>query len=154
MRRCWLILSYYAADDGHLNMALLRQARQAGCKTALATMSRCYHTQRVLDVLSLMDAFDFVATRDDVEHGKPDPEIYHLVARELDIPSGECLAIEDSPSGVKAALAAAMWCIAVTTPFSRQGIVEMKLLDERWIVDDPGTLTTVVTQMVEERKQD
>jgi len=100
----------------------------------------------------LADAFDFVATRDDVERGKPDPEIYQLVARELDVPPAECLVIEDSPSGVKAALAAGMWCVAVTTPFTRQRIHAKGLLDERWIVDDPDTLPDVVQQMVVEQE--
>lgn len=135
------------------NVTLLRMARQTGCQTALATMSRCKQVQRVLEALDLVDAFDFVATRDDVEHGKPDPEIYQLVVRELDTSPPDCLVIEDSPSGVKAALAAGMWCIAVTTPFTRQAIHAEWLLDERWIVDDPGTLTTVVQQMVVEQEQ-
>jgi len=136
------------------NVALLQQARRSGCRTALATMSRCAQARRVLEVLDLADAFDFVATRDDVEHGKPNPEIYQLVARELDVPPVECLVIEDSPSGVEAALAAGMWCIAVTTPFTCQRIHAERLLDEQWIVDNPATLTDIVQRMVAERKQD
>ncbi|MEE9616237.1 MAG: HAD family phosphatase [Anaerolineae bacterium] len=135
------------------NVTLLHQARQAGCKVGLATMSRCEQARRVLEALDLADAFDFVATRDDVEHGKPDPEIYQLVVRELDTSPPDCLVIEDSPSGVKAALAAGMWCIAVSTPFTRQRLHTKGLLDERWIVDDPDTLTTVVQQMVTEQEQ-
>jgi beta-phosphoglucomutase len=142
------------ANQWRHNVALLNEARRTGCKTALATMSRCEQARRVLEVLDLADAFDFVTTRDDVEHGKPDPEIYQLVARELNVPPAECLVIEDSPSGVKAVLAAGMWCIAVTTPFTRQRIHAERLLDERWVVDDPATLTAVVQQMVAERKQD
>jgi len=126
---------------------LLHQARRVGCKVGLATMSYCPQVRRVLKVLNLTEAFDVVASRDDVEHGKPDPEIYQLVARELSVPPAKCLVIEDSPSGVKAALAAGMWCIAVTTPFTRKRIHAERLLDEHWIVDDPDRLTTVVQQM-------
>jgi beta-phosphoglucomutase len=136
------------------NVALLDEAQRSGCKTALATMSRCAQARRILDVLGLSEAFDFVASRDDVEHGKPDPEIYQLVARELNVPPAQCLVIEDSPSGVKAALAAGMWCIAVTTPFTRRRIHDERLLDKRWIVDDPATLKAVVQRMVADRKQD
>jgi beta-phosphoglucomutase-like phosphatase (HAD superfamily) len=57
--------------------------------------------------------------------------------------------IEDSPSGVKAALAAGMWCIAVTTPFTRNALHAEGLLDERWIVDDPDDLLAVVKEMME-----
>jgi hypothetical protein len=47
-----------------------------------------------------------------------------------------------------------MWCIVVTTPFTRQAIHAGRLLDGRWIVDDPTTLTDVVQRMVAEREQD
>ena len=38
----------------------------------------------MLQILALVDAFDFVASRDDVERSKPGPEIYLLVAAELE----------------------------------------------------------------------
>ena len=104
------------------NMTLLEEARRAQCKVGLATMSHCPQVQRILQVLNLSEFFNFIASRDDVEMGKPDPEIYRLVSKELDVPPEECLVIEDSPAGVRAALAAGMWCIAVTTPFTRQSM--------------------------------
>jgi HAD superfamily hydrolase (TIGR01509 family) len=133
------------------NLALLEEARKAQCQTGLATMSSCRQAQRVLEILKLQDNFDFVATRDDVNQGKPDPEIYNLVAAELGTPADQCLVIEDSPAGVKAALAAGMWCIAVTTPFTRSAIHKQALLEERWVVDDPDRLLTVVQEMLDAR---
>ena len=97
------------------NVALLQTARQTGCKVGLATMSLCPQAQRVLDILDLREAFDFVATRDDVERGKPDPEIYRLVARELGVTAGECLVIEDSMSGFLGAENAGMTYVAITS---------------------------------------
>lgn len=129
-------------------VALLRAARLARCKVGLATMSYCPQVQRVLDVLNLHHQFDFVASRDDVEHGKPDPEIYRLVAGELGVAPSTCLVIEDSPSGVKAALAAGMHVIAVSTPFTGEALHRDHLLDARWIVDDPATLPTVVQALM------
>jgi HAD superfamily hydrolase (TIGR01509 family) len=130
------------------NLKLLEIARDAGCKVALATMSDRERAQQVLEALELTDALDFIATRDDVKRGKPDPEIYELVSQELGIPPEQSLVIEDSPSGVEAALAAGMWCVAVTTPFTRQGIHNQGLLDDRWIVDAPEALPDVVQQMM------
>ncbi|MGD9092940.1 MAG: HAD-IA family hydrolase [Anaerolineales bacterium] len=130
------------------NRLLLKQARQANCQLGLATMSHCQQVQRVLAVLDLVNVFDFIATRDDVEHGKPHPEIYELVSSALAIPPGECLVIEDSPAGVQAALSAGMSCIAVTTPFTRGRIHASELLDERWIVDDPEALPAVVEMVM------
>src|SRR5918994_1337385 len=88
------------------NIALLRSVRREGFPTALATQSHREQARRVLGILELEDEFDVVVTRDDVEHGKPDPEMHLLAARELDFEAGECLAIEDSPAGVSGALAA------------------------------------------------
>ena len=48
------------------NIELLREAQQASCKVGLATMSYCAQVRHVLEVLELTDAFDFVASRDDV----------------------------------------------------------------------------------------
>lgn len=132
------------------NMALLAEARQWGCRVCLATMSYCPQVNRILEALDLQTAFDFVASRDDVENGKPDPEIYRLVATELGVPVSECLVVEDSPTGVRAALAAGMKVVAVTTPFTKAAFQKNQLLDQRWVVDDPATLPKIVMDLMEE----
>lgn len=136
------------------NVDLLKEARRTGCKVGLATMSYRIQVRRILEFLGWSGLFDHVATRDDVAHGKPDPEIYLLVARELGVPPGECLVVEDSPAGVNAARAAGMWCIAVATPFTREALHAGRLLEEPWIVDDPAALPSVVRRMIGERKED
>jgi len=126
------------------NMQLLQTSRAHGCKTALATMSHRETVTRILDILDLHTAFDFIATRDDVQNGKPDPEIYDLVIENLGVPKTESLIIEDSPSGVRAALAAGIRVIAVSTPFTKDGLRNIDELDAEWIVDDPSELNTAV----------
>jgi beta-phosphoglucomutase-like phosphatase (HAD superfamily) len=97
--------------------------------------------------------FDFVASRDDVEQGKPDPEIYLLVAQELAIAPEACLVIEDSPSGVETALAAGMHCLAVTTPFTKEAIHTLNLLPASPIVDEPDQLTSAAAQIIEQHNE-
>lgn len=130
------------------NLDLLIWARQRKFKTGLATMSHCTQAHRILRILDILYEFEFVATRDDVNIGKPDPEIYLLVAHEFNLEPDRCLVIEDSPSGVQAALAAGMHCIAVTTDFTRKNIHASNLLEKRWIVDDPADLKTVAKQNI------
>ncbi|RME81694.1 MAG: HAD family phosphatase [Caldilineae bacterium] len=130
------------------SVALLHLARRRGCRTALATMSRCRQAGRILDLLGLRQEFDFVATRDDVEHAKPDPEIYLLLSRTLQIPPHECLVIEDSPAGVQAAIAADMHVIAVATPFTRERLHTSCLLPESHIVDDAVELLPAVEALI------
>ena len=133
------------------NLQLLKEARKKKCQIGLATMSTCRQAQRVLEILDLQAAFDFVATREDVNQGKPNPDIYNLVASELGASVEQCLVIEDSPAGVQAALAAGMSCIAVTTPFTKAAIHEQELLNERWVVDDPEQLLAVVQDLLATR---
>ena len=130
------------------NLALLAQARRENCRVGLATMSYCSQVKRVLEILELKEAFDFVASRDDVKRGKPDPEIYLLAARELGVNPGESLVIEDSPSGVQAALNAGMNVVAVSTPFTRQRLHEGGLLPEGHIVADPADLERIVDHVI------
>ena len=135
------------------NIALLHEFRRLGYPIALATMSYREQVQRVLGVLGLSDTFDFVATRDDVEQGKADPEIFLLAARVLGVPPADCLAIEDSPAGMEAALAAGMHVVAVSTPLTRQRLHESGLLPPQLIVDDPDLLPQVVAHALAQNRQ-
>lgn len=128
------------------NIELLHDLRDQGYRVALATMS---HRYQVLDVLGLSNAFEMVATRDDVERGKPDPEIDLLISDKLGIPPEEFLVIEDSPAGVGAALAADMAVVVVPTDLTRSKFRESEVLDSRWVVEDPETLKEVVQQRIE-----
>jgi len=130
------------------NIALLHEVRRLGYPTGLATQSRREPAQRVLGILGLLDEFDVVATRDDVEKPKPDPEIDLLVARELGVAPVECLIVEDSPAGVAAGLAAGMEVIAVTTKLTRQKFRDTDLLDRCRVVDDPRVLPNVVRRVI------
>ncbi len=129
------------------NIALLRKARRLSCAIGLASMSSEEEVRRILEILHLGKAFGFVAGREAVKNGKPDPEIYLLVAGKLGIPPEQCLVIEDSANGVKAALAAGMHCIAVSTPLTSRGLHQENVLDERWIVDNPARLRRVLREM-------
>jgi beta-phosphoglucomutase len=132
------------------NVGLLRWARQNGYPTGLGTQSHRPQTLRILEILNIKDDFDFIATREDVEKPKPDPEIYLLLANELQISPPESLVIEDSATGVQAALSAGMGCIAVTTEFTKDGVHEMNNFDERWIVDSPSDLLEVAKRFIGE----
>ena len=124
--------------------------RREGYPTALATMSHRHQVERVLSVLGLSEAFDVIATMEDVQRGKPDPEIDLFVSREMELPPEEFLVIEDSPAGVAAALAAGMAVVAVPTRITTRKLHASGLLEPRWLVEDPRTLPEVVRQRVEE----
>ena len=134
-------------------VALLRLARETGCRTALATMSHRNETDHVLRALDLERSLDLVLTREDVEKPKPDPEIYLLAARRLEVSPVECLVVEDSPNGVRAAVSAATNVIAFATPFTIKGLHESRVLDHEWILHDSDGLLDMVGRVIEEHER-
>lgn len=130
------------------NIELLNKVRAEGCKVGLATMSYCPQVNRSLRALELENVFDFIATREDVENPKPDPEIYLLVAKALDVPPRECMVVEDSPAGVRAGLAAGSLVLAVATPLTRRKLHESGLLDDHHIVDSPAELKEKLSHLL------
>ena len=94
-------------------LALLAEMKAAGLPTALVTMSYRKLAGMVAELLPA-GSFDALVCGDEVRNGKPDPEPYLLAAARLGVPPAECLAIEDSPSGVASAEAAG--CLVVAVP--------------------------------------
>lgn len=99
----------------HGAMRLLEEVRARRLPLGLATSSRRRWVDLKLRITGLDGMFDAVVTGDEVENGKPAPEIYLEVAQRLAVPPGKCLALEDSPSGVAASVAAGMYTVAVRT---------------------------------------
>ena len=130
------------------SVALFHVARERLRKVAVATMSTCAVADKVLSVVGIADDIDFLATADDIHHGKPDPEIDLLVAAELDTEPRRCVVVEDSAAGVKAALSAGMHCLAAVSEFTEKGVRDVGLLDERWIVTNPTQLTPVFLELL------
>ena len=65
--------------------------------------------------MGISDAFDAILTGDMVSAHKPDPEIYLKATQALGVDPAETLAIEDSPSGIRAARDAGLYTIAIRT---------------------------------------
>jgi beta-phosphoglucomutase len=77
----------------------------------LASSSK--NAPQVVRALGIAADFDTIVDGGMVTHAKPDPEIFLLTARRLDVPASDCLVFEDAAAGVEAALAAGMKCVGV-----------------------------------------
>jgi HAD superfamily hydrolase (TIGR01509 family) len=84
-----------------------------GVRLGLASNSPRFLVDDALTTARLADAFEAIVTSDDVEHAKPAPDIYLLACERLGVSPADALALEDSASGVAAAKAAGLTCIAV-----------------------------------------
>jgi beta-phosphoglucomutase-like phosphatase (HAD superfamily) len=89
-----------------------------GRRIAVATSSAATFARAALGRVGVGELIDALATGDEVERGKPDPEIYLLAAERLSLDPSICVAIEDTPAGIAAAKAAGMTCIAVAHALS------------------------------------
>ncbi|HEX2541620.1 MAG TPA: HAD family phosphatase [Caldimonas sp.] len=92
---------------------LLSAAEQAGLPKAVATSSARQKALRHLHAAGIDGRFDAIVTRDDVERGKPHPDLFLRAAAALGTAPERCLALEDSYNGVRAAHAAGMPVVMV-----------------------------------------
>jgi len=91
----------------------IREARLRGLPVGVASNSGTTYVDQVLRAIGLREAFDCVITADQVARAKPAPDIYHAAAASLKTEPERCLAIEDSPIGMKSALSAGMRCVVI-----------------------------------------
>ena len=82
-------------------------------RIALASSTRGESVRRQLTNAGLIDYFETLTTGDMVSHSKPDPEIYRLACNSIGLEPENCIAVEDSPNGIRSASAAGLNVIMV-----------------------------------------
>ncbi len=92
---------------------LMQFLADRGLVLGVASNSRSRYVIEVLEVVGLAEYFGCVRCREDVIHGKPAADVYLAAAACLEVNPKRCLALEDSPIGLHAALTAGMRCIVV-----------------------------------------
>jgi beta-phosphoglucomutase len=91
----------------------LLEALQIKTRIAVATMSSRKVIDRLLEAKRLKAYFDVVISADDVTYPKPNSEIFLMAAKKMGVSPTDCVVIEDSVFGLRAAKAANIKCIAV-----------------------------------------
>lgn len=94
-------------------LALLKQVEDAGLPKSVATSSSPTFANRALATIDLADRFEFVLTAEDVERGKPNPDIYLETARRHEVDAQNLLVLEDSLIGSRAGVAAGAITVAI-----------------------------------------
>lgn len=98
----------------------LTQAHQIGLKIGLASSSSRTWVIKHLDRLGLLDHFEVLRCREDVERTKPDPALFVSVMGALGLQPGEAIVLEDSFNGVLAAKRAGLYVVAIPNQLTRQ----------------------------------
>lgn len=104
----------------------LRALHARGIPAALASAADLVKVKMNLSAAGISESlFRAIVSGDDVTNKKPAPDVYLLAAKRCGVDPSGCIVIEDALSGIRAAKAAGMKCIAVMTSFD-----EKRLLDE------------------------
>lgn len=123
---------------------VLRGLRAEGLSTALVTSTIRSLTEIALDTLG-RDAFDVTVCGDEVDgRNKPDPEPYARACRLLRVDPADCIAFEDSPTGVASAVAAGCRVVGVPSEVALEpgpGVVVLESLEQL----DVTALETILT---------
>lgn len=103
----------------------LRQLKQAGLRCALASSADRIKVKANLQAANISeDLFRTIVSGDDVTNKKPAPDIYLLAAKLCGAEPQHCVVVEDALSGIAAAQAAGMRCIAVATSFPPERLLQ------------------------------
>jgi HAD superfamily hydrolase (TIGR01509 family) len=89
-------------------------------KMAISTGAQEEFLDIVVDQLEIRNKFDVLQASDEIEQGKPHPEIYLKTCKKLGLNPGECVVLEDSLNGVLAGKRAGCYVIAVPSDYTKQ----------------------------------
>lgn len=90
---------------------LIADLEDAGCELAVASSSQKRLIEAVTEGLGLRQRFSHLVSAEEVRRGKPHPDVFLRAAELCGRKPADCLVIEDSANGVRAALAAGMKCV-------------------------------------------
>jgi beta-phosphoglucomutase len=99
-------------DAHHLNRALVTNAPRL-------------NAEFMLEVLEIKEAFPTIVLADDCIAGKPDPAPYQVALNKLGIQADQAIALEDSPSGIRAAVGAGIRTIGIASTHNPQVLLEV-----------------------------
>jgi HAD superfamily hydrolase (TIGR01509 family) len=99
-------------------LRLLMSLADEGIRIGVATTGRRAWVEPLLSQLLDTEIVETIVTGDDVSQLKPDPQVYRLALERLDVPAENALAVEDSEAGLRAATAAGLATIVVSTDYT------------------------------------
>ena len=147
-RKAELFRSHPSAQKPELFPGVIEfvQAVRPLCRLAIASGGRREQIDRALLGTAIEQAVELIVSADDCPAGKPDPAIYLLTLERLNafvrpaLRADECLVIEDSKAGIRAARAAGMSVLAVATTYPAGELREADRVLPSLAAVDPATL--------------
>lgn len=112
---------------------LMEYCKGKGFKTAIGSSSK--NTKLILEKIGLLNSFDAIVDGNDISKSKPDPEVFLLAAKRLNLLPQECYVIEDALSGIEAAKKGGMVAIAIKDA-KKSSIADIKVNNLKELINE------------------
>lgn len=109
-------------------MEILADLKSKGFKLAVGSSGPSENVDLLLTCLKIKNYFDVIITAAEVKKGKPEPDVFLITAKALNINPENCIVIEDAPVGIEAAKRAGMISIALTTTHNKEELHNAHLI--------------------------
>ncbi|MEM8807075.1 MAG: HAD family phosphatase [Cyanobacteria bacterium P01_G01_bin.38] len=106
-------------------MGLIAWLKQQRLLSAIVTNAPRPNAEFMIQTLRLTNLFDTVVISNDLPRGKPDPLPYQTALQRLKLAPEQAVVFEDSPSGIKAAIAAGITTIGVATSYTPEELYDL-----------------------------
>ena len=106
---------------------VLNKLKKQGFLLAIVTGSNRDKVKAMLPK-KIISKFDVIIAADMIKRGKPYPDSYLTAAKQLNVTPDECMVVENAPYGIKAAKAAKMFCIAITTSLPKEFLTKADII--------------------------
>lgn len=109
----------------------LERLHTSGWRQAVASAAPLANIHAIIEALDLASFFAALVSAEDVQRGKPDPQVFLLAAERVGVPPARCIVVEDAPAGLEAGRRAGMRTIGVRSSHRNlQGNLVVNRLDE------------------------
>lgn len=126
-------------------LELLAFLEEKGIRLSVASSTNQQGTREHLAESRILDRFEVVVGGDMVTNGKPHPDIFLKAAEALSVAPEECIVVEDSPAGIRAAYAAGMKAVLVPDQAAiTQEIIDMADVVLNSLLEMPTYLKTLI----------
>ena len=121
--------------------AFLSKVKSKGIRLAIGSAAPPENVDFALDNLGIRPFFEIIRHSDHVSKGKPDPEIYSSIMRDMDLSPDSCLIFEDSVVGAQAGVSAGADVVVITTTHEEHEFshLPIKAFIKDYNIDNPQT---------------
>jgi len=121
-------------------LPFIQEARRLGIPCAVGSSAPRQNVKICLDALHLQEAFDATVSGEDVQRGKPAPDIFLKAAGLIHAEPSHCLVFEDAPAGIEAAHTAGMRAIAVLTSHTQKEVAAADQIHPNFCTLSPDSI--------------